>query len=204
MFLNLLQIFAFVNKYCTLYLLRFPAFLDMMASKVNKYDKYTVQYPNYTIQNSMHTTPNIQISSWITKKITYHKKITKISWGPIVRGPVVWGPTVRLQKVANWAPDSWAPGPSCPGPNCPPWKSGKLGPGQLGPGNILFQNHQKTNTASKIQTEMLPNVNFVPFRPNVVLKRQDTSFQLAKNHCKSHNCHPKYQYHHPNHQIPTT
>ena len=152
------------------------------------------------------------LGTWPNKDVWWHyyaltyengsRQIGPRTAGP--RGPVVRGPTVRPEKVANWAPDSWAPGPSCPGPNCPPWKSGKLGPGQLGPGNILFQNHQKTNTASKIQTEMLPNVNFVPFRPNVVLKRQDTSFQLAKNHCKSHNCHPKYQYHHPNHQIPTT
>ena len=96
------------------------------------------------------------------------------------RGPVVRGPTVRPEKVTNWAPDSWAP--------------------EIYYSKII----KKTNTASKIQTEMLPNVNFVPFRPNVVLKRQDTSFQLAKNHCKSHNRHPKYQYHHPNHQIPTT
>ena len=31
-----------------------------------------------------------------------------------------------------------------------------------------------------------------PTKSNTLLKRQDTSLKIAKNHCKSHNHHPKY------------
>ena len=96
-------------------------------------------------------------------------------------------------------------GPNCPGPNCPPPKSGKLGPRQLGPGGQLSRAQlstskkwqigprtvgprkctipktnkpsKKQNTASKIQTQMLPKSFIFPEMPNKQLKTRDFPFK---------------------------
>ena len=58
------------------------------------------------------------------------------------RGPVVRGPTVRPKKVANWAPEIYNP------------KNKRI--------------IQKQNTALKIQSGMLPNINYI--RKIILLK----------------------------------
>ena len=68
--------------------------------------------------------------------------------GPRTVGPR--GPTVRPEKVANWAPDSWAP-------------------------KIYHRKNKyiikKQNTASKIQTEMLPKINYVSYKNKYTFKK---------------------------------
>ena len=143
--------------------------------------KYQIHCPQYQIshpehkmlhfnhrcdtKNTIYTIPNIEMPSWITKSIHDSSKISlqipnglgaqlsgaqlsapqKWQIGP--RGPVVRGPTVRPKKVANWAPDSWAPEIYNP-------KNKRI--------------IQKHNTALKIQSGMLPNINYI--RKIILLK----------------------------------